>query len=380
MRPTKYPKPKATSNALVPVSSAGTELALPADILASAKGFAKHSRSEATRKAYAYWWRDYTGWCDGNGRDPIPATVETVVGYVTGLATRSGKNKNGADTGRPLAIASIGQAMAAIKLAHRSRGVQFDSDNEDLKSVLKGIRRETAKVRPIRRVKPLMADDLRDLLESLRTDNLREARDAALLALGWAAAMRRSELVGLDWNVLGDGKDKHRTGYVEIDDVDGITVVLMTSKASQETAQTIVVPKDHAPLICKAVNNWIELAKIERGSPVFRPIKGKLDGKKVGASRLTTQTVARTIKRRIHVLIKSRSKGRNKMTPEDIKTLTALFSGHSMRVGYVTSAAERDIPSHRIRQQTRHKTEAMVSVYIRNVDIRKNSGLKGVGF
>lgn len=372
--PKHHKKPSPSANALVPVTHTGTEIALPDALIQSARGFAKHSRSERTRIEYGLWWKDFVGWCDAHGRDSLPASPNTVIAYITYLAEGRGGTK------KPLAVASISVAMAAIKLAHRTKKVHWDSDNEDIKSVMKGIRRESAKVRTVRRVKPLMKADLSDMLDNLRSDNLREARDAAVLALGWAGALRRSELVGLDWQELGTTPDKHRTGFVNVDEK-GIVITLMTSKASQDTAQDIIIPIEHAHRICTAVDNWKELAKIQRGEPLFRGILGKAaDGKKIAPTRLLPQSVANLIKRRIHVLIQSRSKGRNKMSREDIAILTAQYAGHSMRAGYVSSAANEDMPTHRIAKHTRHKTEAMVGIYARDSDIRKNSGLKGVGF
>jgi integrase len=380
MRPQRHrAKASPANGALVPVLSHGTEIALPEDLIASAKGFAKQSRAAATRRNYGIWWKDFTGWCQTHGRQPLPASVETVVAYVTWLASGNRPGRWGTSQGKPLAPASIDQALAAVKLAQRTAGYLFDSDAPLLKEVTKGIRRASAQTRTVRRVKPLMKQDLSDILEGLDPALLREARDAALLALGWAGAMRRSEVVGLDWRRLGTAEDEERRGFVTIDDT-GITITLMTSKASQDTAQTIIVPRDFAPLLCKAVENWIEVAKIGKGTPLFRPIEGKADGKRVGSGRMTAGHVARIVKRRIHVLIKARSKGRNKMSREEIGTLTAMFAGHSMRAGYATSAAEADMPAYRIKQQTRHKSDAVLNGYIRDVDKRTKSGLKGVGF
>jgi integrase len=212
------------------------------------------------------------------------------------------------------------------------------------------------------------------MLATLKPDHLREARDAALLALGWAAALRRSELVGLDWGKLGTGKDDSRVGYLSADDK-GLTVTLMRSKASQDTAETLVIPRAFCPSICEAIENWVRFAKIEVGSPLFRGTDGRLR-----TTRMQPSTVARVIKRRIHVLIKARTKGGRRMTRTEIAELTAAFSGHSMRAGYVTTACEIGLPDRDIQQQTRHKTSTMLGVYRREVDKFKSSGLKGVGF
>lgn len=358
---------KAQSTAVVPLDRGG-EIALPDDLIAKAKGYAVEARAERTRERYRQCWVAFTRWCEDNGRSPLPAGVETVAAYATWLAS-------GRDNGKPLAASSITQALSAIKLAQRTAGHPFDSEAPVLKEVMRGLRRAIAKTRTIRRVKPLTQEDLRAMLEQLRPDVLREARDAALIALGWAGALRRSELVGLDWGALG--KTRGACGYVVADEK-GLAITLMTSKASQDTAQTIAVPRTFAPSLCAAVEDWVLSAKIGKGDPMFRATLGTADSKTLAKERLRAPEVARIIKRRIHLL--ARAKGRKRLTKAEVAELVKQFSGHSMRVGFVTSAAERDVPTHRIREQTRHKSDSMVSIYIRNVDQFKNSGLKGVGF
>ena len=427
----KHYRKLETSAALVPLREVGTEVALPADLVGAAKGFRVNARAKRTKEAYGLWWRDFTGWCASNGRESLPAGIPTVIGYMTHLATgRSGARK-------ALAPASIGIALAAIKLAHRTAGEPYDSGDARLTETMKGIKRESAKTRAIRRVKPLMFHSktgisLSDLLEILRPDVLREARDAALIALGCSAALRRSELVGLDWAVLGTSKDDARTGFLSIDD-GGMTVRLMTSKASQDTAQDVAVPRDFSQLTCKVVENWIKVGNIQRGSPLFRSVNGafltdtpiskyvgvtwnrkseqwraqykralghfdsedkahaaycKAKGVPTGRpeervkpslERLHDRSVPRIMKARVRQLAELKNKRGKKLSKEEVAELVELIGGHSMRVGFVTSAAERDVPSHRIRQQTRHKTEAMVSTYIRDVDARKNNALKDFG-
>ncbi len=378
MRPRKTPK---AANALVPLSQTGTEIALQA-LAEDTKTYRINSRAESTQRNYRYWWRDFSDWCRAHGLSEFPAVpdgadrkatkqahdvlLNTVAGYATYLAKGRGGTK------APLAIASIGQAMAAISLAQTTKGFTFDIKSPLLREPLKGIRREIAKTRTIQRVDPIMDEDLRDMLQMLRPDVLREARDAAMISLGWAAALRRSELVGLDWLAHGSGN-----GYLGTDDK-GLTVTLMTSKASQDTAQSVAVPRAFVPVICKAVEDWAKLAKIERGTPLCRPIEGKLDGKTVGASRLTDRSVARAIKRRAYQLVMSRSKGRNRKTKEEIKAIVRKFSGHSMRVGHVTSAYESGMTPDQIKMITRHKGTAMVSEYIRPLEQMKHHTLQKI--
>src|ERR1700680_1685180 len=436
MRPPKH-KPQSTS--LIIARPSGTEVALPEELVGKARHYAAKSRSERTLHEYAKFWKKFERWCVSCGRDALPASIETVAGYMTWLA-------GGQDKGRPLAGGSISVAVAAIKFRHRSKGFAIDTDHPTVQNIWGGIRRELAKTRTIRRVKPLMNVDLRELLEILRPEIPREARDAAILALGWAAALRRSELVGLDWARLGTSEDKLRKGFLTADDK-GLSVTLMTSKASQDTAQTVIVPADFAPLICRAVEEWIKVGQVQTGEAVLRGVKGRgwssnpqsgypgvcWSGKQgkwrvqawdkhkkrrkdlgffhagvqgaldsylsqckepgtvpslqphegsIRPTRMDTIVVARTVKARIKQLAhhRNKQKGRKKLGPEEVAQLVAQFSGHSMRAGYATSAAQEDVPTHRIKAQTRHKSDGMLSIYIREVDKHKNSGLKGVGF
>ena len=109
-----------TDCALVPLPSDGsTEIALPEALVERAKDYMAESLSPRTREAYSYWWRRFTAWAERHGRQALPASPETTAAWLTDLA-------DGTDTGRPLARASINQALAAVTLAHRNAGHAFD--------------------------------------------------------------------------------------------------------------------------------------------------------------------------------------------------------------------------------------------------------------
>lgn len=132
-----------------------------------------------------------------------------------------------------------------------------------------------------------MGSDLRDLLASLDPAAAIDARDAALLVLGWAAALRRSELVGLDWHELGSG-----SGFVQIRPR-GLVVTLPTSKGAQDEAVEIVIPCPDMPTACEALARWALVAKLQPGEPVFRWIN---KGGSIAMGRLTDRSVARIVK------------------------------------------------------------------------------------
>jgi integrase len=266
-----------------------------------------------------------------------------------------------------------------VIVRHRDKGHVFDRKHRAIARTWKGISNIKAKTETKRQARPLMGDDLQVLLKSLRPTVPAEARDAALLALGWAAALRRSELVGLDWQKLGtpsSAKPGARgelpaPGFVTIDDR-GVVVTLMASKASQDQAETIVVPCADMPAACEALERWADLARLKPGQPVFRCVDQR---QIIGDERLKGRSVSRIVKSRVRKLARLRGKSET-----EADELVALFSGHSMRAGYATSAAARDMPGYRIQQHTRHKSAEMVAGYIREADKWTKSGLKGVGF
>src|SRR5262249_60562337 len=112
---------------------------------------------------------------------------------------------------------------SAVIVRHRDAGYPFDRKHAAIARVWKGICNTKARKEAVRKAKPLLANDLRDLIDGLDQQSASGARDAALLALGWAAALRRSELVGLDWQKLGAGG-----GFVHVDEP-GIVVPFMAS-------------------------------------------------------------------------------------------------------------------------------------------------------
>lgn len=417
------------STALTRTNTSRSELALPTDIVEQAREYAVNSRSARTQKQYERCWRQFEDWCVRMGQSPLPASVQTIIAYVTDLAA------NGGPKGKPLSASSIQQALSALTLRHSLAGASTAAFSAPiLKEVLKGIRRKIAATRPIRRVRPLMEAQLADLLEMLRPDVLLEARDAAILGLGFGAARRRSELATLDY--MERGHDSDARGVLVVDDR-GLTIKLHVSKTNQEGAEEeYVVPRMAAPRICQAVENWIERAGIRKGEPVFRPVgargysKGKQSGypgvtwrqdaerwqavvqhegriryvgqfktpveahlaickltgqpqqepftQRASNKRISEGEIARIVKARVGQLLRAQG-GKKRVKSDDIDAIVAQFSGHSMRSGHVTSASDRGVPTHHIKAATGHKSDAMIGVYSRVSDKTRNSSLKGSG-
>ena len=233
--------------ALVPVET--TETALPTLLVEAAKEYMGEARAERTRQSYGYAFRRFSDWCARHGRCPLPASPETVAAWATALA-------RGEDVGPPCARATISLYITGVVMAQRTAGYEFDRKNAVLAETLKGISRVKARTETVRKARPLLGVDLRDLLEVLRECRPADARDGAMLSLGWAAALRRSELVSLDWQQVGEG-----LGYVRVDER-GVEVVLMRSKASQENAVTIAIPADDVPSCQFWLERWAIRAQL----------------------------------------------------------------------------------------------------------------------
>jgi integrase len=344
---------------LVPAVLAGSGLALPEARVEAARGYARASHARRTQAAYARAWVDFEAWCKKNRVNPLPAPPAAVAVWMGDLADGAGRMQ-------ALSRSSINQALSAVIFRHREAGFPFDRKHKDIARTWRGIANRKARSETVRKAQPIMAEELRRLLEKLRPDHAIDVRDAALLALGWAGALRRSELVSLDWQQLGAGG-----GFVTVSEL-GIAITLMASKASQDQAESIAIPRADMPTACERLEVWGLLASLQPGEPVFRAVDQQ---QVISAERLTDRSVSRIVKARVQK--HSRANG---CTAAEAEKIAAHFSGHSMRAGYATSAAAKDMPSYRIRKHTRHKSPAVLEGYIRAAEQWTKSGLKDVGF
>jgi len=238
-----------------------------AEIAADAREYLDASRAENTTRLYRTGWAQFTAWCEAHGVRPLPAGAETVACYVADLAKAA----------KP---ATIDARLAAISAAHRAAGYDSPTKEEAVRLVRRGMRRTLGTAQ--RQVRPVTVPDLRAMLEGLGTDP-GGCRDRALLLLGFAGALRRSELVGLDVADVTEGTD-------------GLTVHLRRSKTDQEGAgRTLGIPYGSNPVTCpvRAWRVWLEVSGITEGS-AFRPVDRHGH---IGATRLSGQAVALVLKR-----------------------------------------------------------------------------------
>jgi integrase len=224
-------------------------------------------------------------------------------------------------------------------------------------------------VREQRQAAPLRPAVLRDVLTSMGTSDL-ERRDAAMLATLYMLALRRSELVDIDYQMRGAGDDAGRA-VLRLTDY-GLELELLRSKTSQESSARVRVERHHNPRAFAALEQWIAHASIAPGTPLFRRVhpRGGIGG------RITADGINRAVKAAIKRYYVSTG------TADDVaERLASRFSGHSGRVGFVVAAKEAGAADTAIAATTRHKSLQMIKRYGENADQLKCAPhqLKGVG-
>ena len=210
-----------------------------AKIAADARDYLAASRAENTTRVYRTGWAQFTAWCDGHGVTALPASPDTVARYVADLAKAS----------KP---ATIDARLAAISAAHRAAGHESPTKEEAVRLVRRGVRRTLGTAQ--RQVRPVTVPELRTMVAGLGTDPAGR-RDRVLLLLGFAGALRRSELVGLDVADVTEGTD-------------GLTVHLRHSKTDQEGAgRSVGIPFGSNPATCpvRSWRAWLEVSGITEG-------------------------------------------------------------------------------------------------------------------
>jgi len=311
-----------------------TDLTAHLEELERARDYARASTSANTRRAYVGDWADFTTWVRAAGRQPLPASAETVALYLSSRAARH-------------STATLGRRLAAIRAAHRAADQPLPS-GAILDRVWAGIRRTHG--RPAKAKSALGIEQLREVVAQLPITTKRGLRDRGLLLLGFAAALRRSELAALELSAPEAGPTRLR--FVP----EGIEIELDRSKADQLGQGAIVaVPTGTVPNLCPvtAVRAWLAEADISQGR-VFRSI----DRWGVVHGSLSDKTVAEIVKVAV---------ARVGLDP-------ALFAGHSLRSGLATAAAANDAPAQVIMDHMRHARFDTTKRYIQQADrFRKNA-------
>ena len=334
-------------------------IALPAHVAGSgtldrlvetARDYAKQAASDNTLRAYARDWAHFARWCRLRGADPLPPSPELVGLYLADLAAP-------ADGTRPLTVATIERRLSGLVWATAQRGMMLDRGDRHIASVLAGIRRRHA--RPPIQKEAILAEDIIAMAATLPFD-LRGLRDRAILLLGYAGGLRRSEIVGLD---IGRDDTPGSGGWIEI--VEDGALLTLDAKTGWRVVE---VGRGSSSQTCPvhALEQWLHFGRIDFG-PVFTRVSR--DGKRAHEARLNDRHVARLVKRCVL------EAGLRPDLPE--KDRLALYSGHSLRAGLASSA---EVDERHVQKHLGHASAEMTRRYQRRrdrfrVNLTKAAGL-----
>jgi len=298
--------------------------------LAKSQEYQDAADAPATLRAYASDLASFKAWCDKQGFTPMPATPEIVGAYL-------------AAAGEGYAMPTLRRRVAAIARACGVAGHPLDTKHPAIRETLRGIGRKHGS--PARRAAALTTTEIKKLCRACG-DDLAGLRDRALFLLGFAGAMRRSELVGLDMSHVT------RAG-------NGLKLLIERSKTDAEgEGAEIAIPRGQSEETCPvtALKAWLQAAEITAG-PLFRKVNR---GGAVETARLTPDGVRQILlKRAAQAGIKG--------------TFAEPVSPHGMRAGFVTTAYRNGVPDEEIMGHTRHRSLTTMRSYVRRAKLSDKS-------
>ncbi len=327
-------------------------------LVARTEAYIGAARAPNTVRGYESDWRHFAGWCAQHHAPSLPADPRLVALYLTSLA--EGRRERGVWIERPRRVTTLDRRLSAIRHFHRTAGHELDTHDPVLRDTWRGIRRTLGVA--TRGKTPTVTEFLRAMVDTLPMSPA-GVRDRALLLVGFAGAFRRSELVAID--------HAHCARHP-----DGIIITIPFSKTDQEgRAEEVGLPHGAHPETCpvRALTDWLSLAGITEG-PVFRPITRHSH---IAPTRLTDRGVALVIKRAVAAardaaLARGNSALADSMDP-------ARYAGHSLRVGFITSAAAAGVSEGDIMRQSRHKHGDTLRKYIRHATVFRQNAAAKVG-
>ena len=275
--------------------------------------------------------------CVKNGFKSLPTEPKVVSLYLTYLSTKDAK------------MSTLKRRLVSIGVIHRLKGHYLDTKHPSIIENIMGIKRRKGSIQKGK--KPLLINNLKKLIDVIDQENnqdIKKLRDRSIILIGFSGGFRRNEIVSLDYNDLD---------FVE----EGVKVQIRRSKTDQFGEGSVkALPYFDSSKYCPVISlkNWIEISKIESG-PLFRRF---VKGSKLSEKRLTDQTVALLIKEYL------------KLAGIDSKN----YSGHSLRSGFATSAAESGAEERNIMAMTGHKSTEMVRRYIKEANLFKNNALNKI--
>ena len=275
--------------------------------------------AENTTTSYRYDWSMFSAFCGQIHRPPLPATPDTLGLYLTSIL----------EAGRTVKTAR--RRICAVAHYHREAGLPSPYSPE-VRLLLRGAARQRLE-RP-RQKEPLQVEQLRAIADVLQEQGTpMAARDLAILVLGFASALRRSNIVAIDVQDLDHTPQ-------------GLVIVIRREKQDQEgRGRLVALPKGSDPRTCAAscVEAWLTHRRPGPG-----PLFTRLDRGGAGR-RMDAEAVAKIVKRSVGLIgLDSR-----------------LYGAHSLRAGFVTEAAELGVSDTLIASHTGHRSTASLRFYYR---------------
>ena len=299
----------------------------------------KNSKALNTVRAYKSDFKDFSLLCIKNGFRNLPSDPKIVSLYMTHLSTKNAK------------LSTIRRRLVSIGVIHKIKGHYLDNKHPIIIENLMGIKRRKGIAQKGK--KPILINDLKaiiDVITQQKIEDIKKLRDKTIILIGFAGGFRRNEIVSLDVEDLE---------FV----FEGVKINVKRSKTDQFGEGFIKgIPHFENSQYCPvtSVKSWLNVSKIKKGA-LFRRFK---KGSKLSINRLTDQTVALVIKKYLNIA------GIN----------SSNYSGHSLRSGFASSAAEAGAEERSIMAMTGHKSTEMVRRYIKEANIFKNNALNKIKF
>src|SRR6056300_2053939 len=297
------------------------------------------SKVNNTVRAYKSDFNDFALFCAQNGFKSLPTEPKIVSLYLTHLSTREIK------------MSTLKRRLVSIGVIHKLKGHYLDTKHPVIIENIMGIKRRKGSIQKGK--KPLLINNLKKIINAIdehNTENIKKFRDRSIILIGFSGGFRRNEIVSLN--------------YDDLDFVtEGVKINLKRSKTDQFGEGSVKgLPYFDNAQYCPVLSlkNWIEVSNISSG-PLFRRFS---KGSKLSENRLTDQTVALLIKKYL------------KLAGIDNKD----YSGHSLRSGFATAAAESGADERNIMAMTGHKSTEMVRRYIKEANLFKNNALNKIKF
>tara|TARA_B100000768_G_scaffold178410_1_gene194154 strand:+ start:43 stop:999 length:957 start_codon:yes stop_codon:yes gene_type:complete len=292
------------------------------------------SKASNTIRAYKSDFNNFSLFCAQNGFNSLPSEPKIVSLYLTHLSTKESK------------MSTLKRRLVSIGVVHKLKGHYLDTKHPSIIENIIGIKRRKGSIQKAK--KPILISNLKNIINVIDQqdkEEIKKSRDRSIILIGFSGGFRRNEIVSIDCDDLD---------FVP----EGLKVNIKRSKTDQfGEGFTKALPYFDSTKYCPVVSlkKWIKISKINSG-PIFRRF---VKGSKLSEHRLTDQTVALLIKEYLN------------LTGIDSKN----YSGHSLRSGFATSAAESGAEERSIMTMTGHKSTEMVRRYIKEANLFKNNAL-----